>query len=118
MLNRLKRDLDEITIYYETEEQFTNSEEHSELAGLLTTPTITLKDKIFDDDVSVIEAERSETTSAAMMVFNNGYIVMMDTTSSMMNNTLQVTIQPSTAKHLIYYYFSSTLEVCLTIISV
>ena len=55
------------------------------------------------------ETERSETTSAAMMLFNNGYVVMMDT-SSMMDNTLEVTIQPSTAKHLIYYYFSSTFE--------
>ena len=82
---------------------------HSKLAGTLTSHTKTLHDKILNDDVSVIEAERSETTSAAMMLFNNGYDVMMDT-SSMMDNTLQVTIQSSTAKHLIYYYFSSTFE--------
>ena len=110
MLNRwLCKDLDEITVCCETEEQVANSVKQSELAGTLTSPTITLKDKILDDDVSVIEAERSETTSTAMMLFNNGYDVMMDT-SSMMDNTLQVTIQPSTAKHLIYYYFSSTFE--------
>ena len=34
---------------------------------------------------------------------------MMDT-RNMMDNTLQVTIQLSTAKRLIYYYFSSTFE--------
>ena len=51
-----------------------------------------------------------DTTSAAMMLFNNGYVVMMDT-SSMMDNTLQVTIQPSTAKDSICCYFSSTFEV-------
>ena len=51
-----------------------------------------------------------DTTSTAMMLFNNGYAVMMDT-SSIMNNTIQVTIQPSTAKHSIYYYFLSTIEV-------
>ena len=102
MLNRwLCNDLDEITVCCETEEHVANSVEHSKLAGTLTTLTITLHDKILNDDVSVIEAERSETTSAAMMLFNNGYDVMMDT-SSMMDNTLQVTIQSSTAKHLIY----------------
>ena len=73
------------------------------------TLTIILKDKILDDDVSVIKAERSEVTSTAMVLFNNGYVVMMDT-RSMMDNTLQVTIQSSTAKHLIYYYFSSTFK--------
>ena len=82
MFNRLKRDFDEIIVYYETEEQVAISVEHSELAGTLASHIITLKDKILDDDVSVIETERSETTSAAMMVFNNGYDVMMDTTSS------------------------------------
>ena len=51
--------------------------EHSELAGTLMTLTITLKDKILDDDVSVIKAERSEITSAAMM-FNNGAICCND----------------------------------------
>ena len=56
------------------------------------------------------ECSELNTTSAVVMLFNNGYIVMMDT-SSMMVNTLQVTIQPSTAKHSIYYYFSSTSEV-------
>ena len=117
MFNRLKRDLDEIIVYYETAEQGAISVEHSKLAGTLASHTITLKDKMLDDDVSVIEAERSETTSAAMMLFNNGYVVMMDTWS-MMDNTLQVTIQPSTAKHSIFYCFTSTLEVCLTIISV
>ena len=110
MLNRLLyKELDEIIVCCEIEEQVAHSVEHSKLAGTLTTPTITLKDKILNDDVSVIEAERSETTSTAMMLFNNGYVVMMYT-SSMMDNTLQVTIQPSTAKHLIYYYFSSTFE--------
>ena len=44
-------------------EQTINSVECSELAGTVTTPTITLKNKILDDDVSVIEADRSETTS-------------------------------------------------------
>ena len=92
-------------------EQTINSKEHSELAGTLTSSTITLKDKILDDDVSVIEAERSDTTSTAMMLFNNGYVVIIMDTSSMMDNTLQVTIQPSMAKHAIYYYFSSTFEV-------
>ena len=52
-----------------------------------------------------------DTTSTAMMLFNNGYDVIIMDTSSMMDNTLQVTIQPSTAKHSIYYYFSSTFEV-------
>ena len=56
------------------------------------------------------ECSELDTTSVAMILFNNGYVVMMDT-SSMMNNTLQVTIQPSTAKPSIYYYFSSTSEV-------
>ena len=51
------------------------------------------------------------TTSAAMMLFNNGYVVMMDTSSMMMDNTLQVTIQPSKAKHLAYSYFSPTFKV-------
>ena len=50
-----------------------------------------------------------DTTSAAMMLFNNGYAVMMHT--SMMDNTIQVTIQPSTTKDSIYYYFLSTSEV-------
>ena len=50
-----------------------------------------------------------DTTSTAMMLFNNGYVVMMDT-SSTMDNTLQVIIQPSTAKHAIQY-FSSTFDV-------
>ena len=54
------------------------------------------------------------TTSTAMMLFNNGYVIIMDT-SSMMDNTLQVTIQPLTAKHSIYYYFSSTFEVSVFI---
>ena len=63
---------------------------YSELAGTLTSHTKTLHDKILNDDnVSVIEAERSETTSTAMMLFNNGYAVMLDT-RSMMDNTLQV----------------------------
>ena len=110
MLNRwFYKDLDEISVCCETEEQVANSVEHSELAGTFVTLTITLKDKILNDDVSVIKAERSEVTSAAMVLFNNGYVVMMYT-SSMMDNTLQVTIQPSTAKYLIYYYFSSTFE--------
>ena len=86
------RGLDIITIC-ETEKQLTNSMKQSGLAGALTSPTITLKGKTLDDDVSVIEAERSETTSTAMMLFNNGYVVMMDT-SNMMDNTVQVTIQP------------------------
>ena len=52
-----------------------------------------------------------DTTSAAMMLFNNGYVVTIMDTSSMMDNPLQVTIQPqSTAKHSIYYYFSSAFE--------
>ena len=65
----------------------------------------------------VIEAMNSErcseldTTSTAMMLFNNGYVVTIMDTSSMMDNTLQVTIKSSTAKHSIYYYFSSTFEV-------
>ena len=103
------KDLDEITVCSETEEQVANSVKHSKLAGTRTSHIITLHDKTLNDDVSVIEAERSETTSAAMMLFNNGYDVMMDN-SRMMDNTLQVIIQPSTVKHLIYYYFSSTFE--------
>ena len=91
-------------------EQTINSVEHSELVGTLTSPTITLKDKILDDDVSVIEAEGSEDTSTAMMVFNNGYVVIIMDTSSMMDNALQLTIQPSMVKHAIHY-FSSTFEV-------
>ena len=60
MLNRLLyKDLDEITVCCETEEQVANSVEHSKLAGTLTSLTITLKDKILDDYISVIEAERS-----------------------------------------------------------
>ena len=76
MLNRLSRDLNEITV---------SCEQCSEL----------------------------DTTSTAMMLFNNGYyVVIIIDTSSMMDNsyTLQVTIHPSTAKHSIYYYFSSTFE--------
>ena len=70
-------------------------------------------------EISVVckkEAMNSEqcselhTTSTAMMVFNNGYAFIIMDTSSMMDNTLQVTIQPSTAEHSIYYYFSSTFE--------
>ena len=87
------RGLDKITICCETEKQLTNIVKHSRLAGVLTSPTITPKGKTLDDDVSVIEAEKSETTSAAMMLFSNGYVVLMDT-SNMMDNTLQVTIQP------------------------
>ena len=56
------------------------------------------------------EYSEFDTISAAMMLFNNGYVVMTDT-SSMMDNTIQVKIQPSTAKHPIYNYFSSTSEV-------
>ena len=52
-----------------------------------------------------------DTIPTAMMLFNNGYAVMMDTSSMMMNDTIQVAIQPSTAKHSIYYYFLSTIEV-------
>ena len=85
--------MDTITICCETEKQLTNSVKHSGLARALTSPTITLNGKTLDDDVSVIEAERSETTSAAMMLFNNGYVVMMDT-SNVMDNTVQVTMQP------------------------
>ena len=44
-------------------EQAINSVECSELTGTVTTPTITLKNKILDDDVSVIGTNRSETTS-------------------------------------------------------
>ena len=78
--------MDEISVCCETDEQVANSVEHSELAGTLMTLTITLKDKILDDDVSVIKAERSEVTSTAMMLFNNGYVVMMDTRSMMDNS--------------------------------
>ena len=74
MLNRLSRDLNEITV---------SCEQCSEL----------------------------DTTSTAMMLFNNGYAVIIMDTSNMIDNTLQVTIQPSTAKHSIYYYFSFTFEV-------
>ena len=56
------------------------------------------------------ECSEFDTTSVAMMLFNNGYVIMMNA-SSMMNNTSQVKIQPSTAKHPIYCYFSSTSEV-------
>ena len=42
MLNRLLcKDLNEIAVYCETEEQIANSVEHSELAGTLTSHTIT-----------------------------------------------------------------------------
>ena len=92
-------------------EQTINSVEHSELVGTLTSPTITLKDKILDDDVSVIEAEGSEDTSTAMMVFNNGCVVTVMDTSSMMDNNFLMTIQPSMAKDAFYYYFSSTFQV-------
>ena len=60
------------------------------------------------------ECSDLDITSAAM-VFNNGYVVMMD--NSMMDNTIQVTIQPSTGKYSIYYYFSSTFEVSIFIVS-
>ena len=56
------------------------------------------------------ESSELDTASAAMMLFSNGYVVMIDT-SSMMDNTIQVTIQPSIAKHSIYCYFSSISEV-------
>ena len=55
------------------------------------------------------EYSELDATPAAMILFNNGYVVMMGT-SSMMDNTLQVTIQLSTTKYSIYYYFSSTIE--------
>ena len=71
-----------INIAYYDEEQIVNSEECCEL----------------------------DTQSAAML-FNNGYVVTIMDTSSMIGNTLQVTIQPSTVKYSIYYYFSSTFEV-------
>ena len=52
--------------------------------------------------LSVIEAERSETTSAAMMWIAIYVVTIMDAKIVyMMDNTLQVTIQPSTTKHLI-----------------
>ena len=56
------------------------------------------------------ECSELDITSAAMILFNNGYVVTTMDTSSMMDNTLQMTMQPSTAKHSIYY-FSSTSEV-------
>ena len=65
--------------------------------------------------ISSEECSELDTTSTAVMVFNNGYVLTIMDTSSMMDNTLQVTIQPSTAKHSIYYYFSSTFEVQVTI---
>ena len=56
-----------------------------------------------------------DTISAAMMFFNNGYVGDYDDNSSMMGNTLQMTIQLSTAKYAICYYFSSTFEVRVAI---
>ena len=67
-----------------------------------------------DLDGSTVCCEREQTMNSvecSEVVFNNGYAVTIIDTSSMMDNTLQVTIQPSTAKHSIYYYFSSTFEV-------
>ena len=66
----------------------------------------------YDEEQIVSSEECSEldTTSTAML-FNNGYVVKIMDTSGMIGNTLQVTIQPSTVKHSIYYYFSSTFEV-------
>ena len=72
------KDLDEITVCFETEEQVANRVKHSKLAGTRTSHIITLHDKILNDDVSVIEAERSETTSTAMMLFNNAWICCID----------------------------------------
>ena len=60
--------------------------------------------------MNIEQCSELDTTSTAMMVFNNGYAVIIMDTDSMMANTLQVTIQPSTTKHSIYYYFSSTFE--------
>ena len=64
------------------------------------------------DEEQIVNSEECsdlDTTSAAMLL--DGYIVKIMDTSSMIGNTLQVTIQPSTVKHSIYYYFSSTFEV-------
>ena len=99
-------------LYYETEEQVAIRVEHSQLAGTLASHTITLKDKILDDDVAISywSWEIRNYIYTAMMLFNNGYAVMMDTSSMMMDNTLQVIIQPSKAKHSTYCYFSSTIE--------
>ena len=65
-------------------------------------------------DGSIVCCEREQAINSgeySEIVFNNGYAVIIMDTSSMMDNILQVTIQPSTAKHSIYYYFSSTFEV-------
>ena len=80
MLRRFCNNLYGNNVHYENE-QIINSEECSEL----------------------------DTTSTAMMLFNSGYVVMMHP-SSIMDNTLQVIIQPSTAKNAIHS-FSSTFEV-------
>ena len=61
------------------------------------------------------ECSGLDTISAAMILFNNGYVGHYDDNSSMMGNTLQMTIQPSTTKYAICYYFSSTFEVSVAI---
>ena len=70
-----------------------------------------------DLDGSTVCCEREQTMNSVKyseIVFNNGYVATIMDTSSMMDNTLQVTIQPSTVRHSICYYFSSTFEVSIS----
>ena len=58
------------------------------------------------NEITVICEQCSEldTTSTAMMVFNSGYVGTIMDDSNMLDDTLP--------KCSIYYYFSSTYEVC------
>ena len=93
-------------------EQTTNIGEFSELAGTLTSPTITLKDSRLDD-VTATEAERSETIAAGVMLFNNGHVVTIMEMPVLTSTHIHSVVLPSanTTNHSIYYYFSSTVEV-------
>ena len=94
-------------------EQSANIGEFSELAGTLTSPTITLEDNSLQD-VTATEAERSETIVAAVMSFNNGHVVtimeMPVLTSTHIHSIVLPSTNTCTANHSVCY-FSSTVEV-------
>ena len=76
-------------------EQTANIGEFSELAGTLTSPTITLEDNRLDD-VTATEAERSETIAAAVMLFNNGHVVTIMEMPVLTSTHIHSIVLPST----------------------
>ena len=76
--------------------------------------------KDLDESIVCCETEQAmNSRECSEIVFNNGYAITMIDTSNMMDNTLQIPIQPSinTLKHSMCYYFSTTFEVTICILS-